>query len=320
MLPLKSVKEIARAAKSLFLACVLFLSLGRAYGQTDVQLSQQMFSRINYNPAASGLSEDIYLYMLARQQWAGFRNAPQTIVLNGHTFVPWTQSGWGFSIIGDMLGFEKSVNPKIRYAYHIPFMASRSSLSLGIGVGVMYKTLDFDKATYENPAEPDRGFGKMSATRPDFDFGVEYNAKYYQLGASVTHLGNKTDKLQNTESAPHFYAYGRGMFDLNPQWQLTPALSWHNTVNLHQIEANLTVFMKKRFWFGASYRMRDCAVFLAGAYITPEIMLGYSYDYSTTDMKSYQTGTHEIMLSWRILQPNKSKKATRMRECYHSWW
>jgi type IX secretion system PorP/SprF family membrane protein len=303
----------------MILLLAVWSAVSRVYGQTDAQLSQQMFSRINYNPASSGLSEDMYLYVLARQQWIGFREAPQTVVVNGHTFVPWTQSGWGFSIIADRLGFEQSVNPKIRYAYHIPFMASKSTLSLGIGGGVMYKSVDFNRAEYENPADPEES-APVSQVRPDFDFGLEYNTKYFHVGGAVTHLGNKSDRIRNTATSPHLYLYGRGMIDLSKTWQLTPAISWHNNKNIHQIEANLTLFMKKRFWVGGSYRLQESAVFLAGAYITPNLMLGYSYDYSMISLSNYETGSHEIMLSLRIPQPKKSMRAARLRECYHSWW
>jgi type IX secretion system PorP/SprF family membrane protein len=304
----------------MFFICVILSASSYIYGQNDIQLSQQMFSRTNYNPAASGLSEDLNFFLLARQQWIGFRDAPQTIVINGTTFVPWTQSGWGFSIVGDMLGFEKSINPKIRYAFHIPFMQSKSSLALGIGAGVMYKTQDFNKAEYENPEDPERQYGMMSQTRPDIDFGLEYNSKYLSVGTSVTHLGNKLNNNLTTESSPHFYVHARGMFDLNPMWQLTPSLAWHNTKNVNQVEANVTVFMKKRFWVGGSYRFQESIVFLAGVYITPNIMLGYSYDYSTISLHNYEAGSHELMLSLRIPQPQKTRRAARMRECYHGWW
>jgi type IX secretion system PorP/SprF family membrane protein len=315
----KQIQKTVRVNRILLVACTAFLSLP-LLGQNDVQLSQQMFSRVNYNPAATGLSEDLYLYVLARQQWVGFRQAPQTVVINGQTFVPWTQSGWGFSIVGDMLGIEKSINPKIRYAFHIPFIQTKSSLSLGIGLGALYKTQDYTKATYEDPADPNRQFGIVDEIRPDFDFGVEYNSKYFSGGGSITHLGNKINGNRTTENSPHFYLYARGMFDLNPNWQITPALSWHNVKNVHQVEGNLTVFMKKRFWAGASYRLKDAVVFLAGAYITSNIMLGYSYDWSVNNMNNYTAGSHEIMLSLRIPQPDKTKKANRLRECYHSWW
>ncbi|MDR3094385.1 MAG: PorP/SprF family type IX secretion system membrane protein [Bacteroidales bacterium] len=304
----------------MFFLCAMLTSSGYLFGQNDIQLSQQMFNRGNYNPAASGLSEDLNFFLLARQQWIGFRNAPQTIVINGTTFVPWTQSGWGFTIAGDMLGFEKSLNPKIRYAFHIPFMQTRSSLALGIGAGVMHKTQNFNEATYENPADPERQYGTQSQTRPDIDFGVEYNARYISAGASVTHLGNKINNNLTTESAPHYYLYARGMFDLNRNWQLTPSLAWHNTKNLNQVEVNATVFMKKRFWAGASYRLQESVVILAGVYITSTVMLGYSYDYSTVSLHNYETGSHEIMLSVRIPQPQKTRRAARMRECYHGWW
>jgi type IX secretion system PorP/SprF family membrane protein len=305
--------------KTVFFACMVFLSAGVS-AQTDILLSQQMFSRINYNPASTGLSEDLHFFVLARQQWVGFKSAPATIVINGHTFVPWTQSGWGFSLIGDILGFEKSINPKINYAFHLPLIRSKSSLSFGIGVGAMYKTENFDKAVYEDPNDPERQYGIQSQMKPDFDFGLEYNAKYFNVGTAVTHIGNKKKNNRTTESIPHYYLYGRGMIDINKDWQLTPAISWLTTKKVNLIEGNLTVFMKKKFWGGVSYRINESIVFLAGAYLGDKVMLGYSYDYSTTKLSTVESGTHEIMLSLRIPQPQKSMRATRMRECYHSWW
>ena len=304
--------------------CLLFfgtvLISQKAVAQTDVQLSQQLFSRINYNPAATGLSEDIHLYLLARQQWTGFKLAPQTIVFNAHTFVPWTYSGWGFSMIGDMLGYEKSFNPKLRYAFHIPMVSIKSSLSFGIGAGVMHKTINGDELIYENPADPARIYGVVSDTKPDFDFGTEYNSKHISVGASITHLGNKFNQSVNTESSPHMYVYARGMFDLVRNWQITPAISWHNSKTINQVELNAMLFYQKRFWGGASYRVKESIVVLIGMYLSPELMLGYSYDYNADKLHSYSTGSHEIMLSWRIPQPQKTRKATRMRECYHQWW
>jgi type IX secretion system PorP/SprF family membrane protein len=301
------------------LACMA-LSGMNVYGQNDIQLSQQMFSRINYNPAATGISEDIQLYLLARQQWVGFKFAPRTIVLNGHTFIPWTRSGWGFSITGDQLGYEKSMNPKFRYAYHVPLVNIQSSLSLGIGAGIMYKTVDGNRLVYENPADPNRITELRSSTRPDFDFGVEYNSKYLSVGTSITHLGNRFNNTQSTESSPHLYGYARAMLDINKQWQVSPALSWHNSKTVNQFEANALLLYKKTFWIGASYRANESVVGLAGVYLTPQLMLGYSYDYNANFLGAYSKGSHEIMLSWRIPQPDKARKATRMRECRYDWW
>ena len=313
------IKIVVQKILPLMFICLVLTKID-VHAQNDIQLSQQMFSRINYNPAATGLSEDIHLYLLARQQWVGFKLAPQTIVFNAHTFVPWTRSGWGFSMIGDWLGYEESLNPKIRYAYHLPLVAYQSSLSFGIGAGVMYKTIDGNKLVYENPADPNRIYGVVNDTKPDFDFGVEYNSKHISAGTSITHLGNRFKNSQSTESSPHLYAYARGMFDINKQWQVTPALSWHNSKTIHQVEANALLFYKKTFWVGASYRVNESVVGLAGVYLSPQLMLGYSYDYNAGKLGAYSRGSHELMLSWRIPQPNKTRKATRMRECTHEWW
>ena len=51
--------------------------------QNDIQLSQQLFNRVYYNPAAAGASQYINGILFARQQWVGFPQAPRTLVVYG---------------------------------------------------------------------------------------------------------------------------------------------------------------------------------------------------------------------------------------------
>jgi hypothetical protein len=37
---------------------------------------------------------------------------------------------------------------------------------------------------------------------------------------------------------------------------------------------------------------------MAGLEVTPNLKVGYSYDMTLTDIKSYSSGTHEIMINY----------------------
>ena len=65
------------------------------YGQTDIQLSQQLFSRVNYNPAATGASNYINAFLMAREQCVGFKDAPSSPVFNVHNYFNSIRSGMG---------------------------------------------------------------------------------------------------------------------------------------------------------------------------------------------------------------------------------
>ena len=51
-----------------------------------------------------------------------------------------------------------------------------------------------------------------------------------------------------------------------------------------------------KFWAGASYRYKESIVGLIGVDITQNIRIGYSYDYNSGAIKSYSSGSHEILL------------------------
>ena len=48
------------------------------------------------------------------------------------------------------------------------------------------------------------------------------------------------------------------------------------------------------------YRSGDAVSAMVQWIINKNIRLGYAYDFTTTDLKNYQNGVHEIMLSYEI--------------------
>jgi hypothetical protein len=59
-------------------------------------------------------------------------------------------------------------------------------------------------------------------------------------------------------------------------------------------------------WVGGSYRERSSSSVLFGCNIKKLVTLGYSYDFTLTQLNSYSSGSHEIMISY--LFPFKKKK------------
>jgi hypothetical protein len=53
------------------------------------------------------------------------------------------------------------------------------------------------------------------------------------------------------------------------------------------------------FYAGLAYRHLDAVSILAG-YKNKNFVVGYSYDYTTTELNKYSTGSHELVLSYRF--------------------
>ncbi|MDR0660072.1 MAG: type IX secretion system membrane protein PorP/SprF [Prevotellaceae bacterium] len=275
-------------------------------GQTDMQLSQQLFNRVYYNPASAGASQYINGILLARQQWTGFSKAPRQIVFSADGYLPKIKSGLGISALVDKLGIEQSTNVNFSYSYHIR-LSPKTNLSFGLSVGILHRSVDKNAAIFTDPTDPNVGafLQDDSKTNPDFNFGVELNHENFAFGAAVTHLSNSSTDRKDLVSGRHFYLYGRYKIELTSDWDLVPSLSAQNNIKDFQLEVNAMTFYKKRFWAGASYRVNDkfeseSVVGMLGLYITDFLRVGYAYDLNVGDIGSYSSGSHEIMLGFRI--------------------
>jgi type IX secretion system PorP/SprF family membrane protein len=275
-------------------------------GQNDIQLSQQFLSRINYNPAATGGSNYMHVFLIGRQQYIGFRDAPSTQVLNAHNYFGQFNSGAGLTIINDRIGAESSINAKLAYAYYVHFEGSY--LSFGLGTGVLYKNLDVNKLNPEElgDAKIDTYIGRSNKLNADFDFGMEYNMENLQIGASVTHLNVSPIKINNLQSGRHIYFYTKYTFNVDLDWKIAPSFVTHMGIwPIMQLDLNTMATFRERFWFGASLRssdkfMMESVVGILGLYVTDFLGLGYSYDFNLSPIGKFTSGSHEISLRFRF--------------------
>ena len=69
-----------------------------------------------------------------------------------------------------------------------------------------------------------------------------------------------------------------------------------------QIDFNINVMYVDHLWGGVTYRLDDAVVLIAGYNINENLKFGYTYDITTSDLKSESSGSHEILLrySFRI--------------------
>lgn len=279
-----------------------------AYGQSDIFLTQQWFSRINMNPAATGNSNNVNVFLLNRQQWVGFDDAPRTTVLNAHSYFNTIQSGLGMSLMFDKLGIShQTVDAMLSYAYHID-LTDEILLSMGLSGGVYNSNWDPNKHTFSEP--PDGGIlnEKSSRTIPDFNSGMEISAYGITLGASITHLLNSSP--DNGEKGRELYAYVRYRRSIDRNIDLVPGIMYRNDNSSHFFDFNVTGYYQKKYWAGLSFRPNHALAVMMGMEYGM-FRVGYAYDRSIGVTSSLAVNTHEIMLSVRIQKPQQGRQSTR---------
>ncbi|MBP5456264.1 MAG: PorP/SprF family type IX secretion system membrane protein [Paludibacteraceae bacterium] len=288
---------------------VLFVMLGLfpAKAQQDLLLSQEIFSRVNKNPAATGNTEDIDIFLHGRMQWAGVDNSPRTGVLNVTNYIDRINSGMGFTCSYDKMGVAHSTtNLKLVYSYHLD-LSDKYLLSLGLGAGANIGYFD----PYQNIIDDESEFGDATLPAeeetkfsPDFDFGVELSNLFWTLGASVTHLTK--DKMTTFEPERHYYIYVTSLIPLCGKWEMAPTISYMHRNKTNLVEVGSLAFYDRFLWGGLTLRPDINEKFDPSMLVMTlgvewrKIRFGYSYDLGFGANEHLSASTHEIILSYGI--------------------
>ena len=69
-----------------------------------------------------------------------------------------------------------------------------------------------------------------------------------------------------------------------------------------QLDLMSRIVWKKQLWLGVAYRTMDAASAMIGYVFKQNLLLGYSYDFTTSNLRNYSSGTHELMIGVRFVR------------------
>lgn len=309
--------------KKLVLVFSLLAGAATLKAQQDAQYTQFFLTKLTYNPAYAGTEgKKICATGLYRSQWLGFGSnsiglSPTTFLANIHAPIG-EHFGIGANVTSDQLGYEQSINPMLAISYRYQFK-DESVLSGGIAGGIMQKTLAGDKLkpleTGDNKI-PNTSVAGMAA---DVNFGLYYmmpnlwrftNA---YAGLSATHLtqGNVQyswgNNVVDNPMKMHYYFMTGADYDINGSFSIQPNILVKSDAAKTSGDINAMLTYNGRIRGGLTYRTADAVAILAG-YVFPFGMnIGYSYDLTTSNIISYSSGSHEIVLRYCFNMKVKEK-------------
>ncbi len=274
------------------------------FAQQDPQFSQNMFNRLFVNPAYAGSSESICAHLLYRNQWVNYDGAPKTGVIGIDGPVANGKVGVGLSILTDKIGFENTLQGKLSGNYK--FDVGQGKLGLGIDLDFMQHQIDGNFRA-SDPGDPSIPTSGVSGTAFDLGFGAYYNNDKFFAGVSASHLLESSVDLDNFSKVYKRHMYGMVGYNLevSPMVTLKPMIFVKNVSGNTTFDINVNAQYNERFWVGLSYRNEDAIVGMLGMNVTEKLKVGYSYDFTTSQLKNYSDGTHEIMLGYCFMVKKK---------------
>ncbi len=291
-----------KITRILTLSLLLSLTV-KTYAQQEPQYSQYMFNMMSVNPAYTGTRQALNAIVLSRWQWVGVEGAPKSHTFALHTPIKDKKIGIGASVIADDIGPVNNTYINLNYAHRIK-LNQKITLSFGLKGGIYnyYVGLsnlqlnDDDNSFYEDYR---RNF------QPNIGAGAYMYAQNYYVGLSVpkivkTELENEgSDDNVSSELKRHFFLTGGYLYELNSQWKLKPSALLKMVEGAPpSLDITAQALYMDRFWLGTTYRVGDAFAFLLQVQATQQLIVGYSYDLTTSAMSSRSYGTHEIIISF----------------------
>jgi type IX secretion system PorP/SprF family membrane protein len=285
----------------------LVLLLQPVLSQQDPLSSQYMFNTLTYNPGIAGTSGMICATALNRQQWIGFKGAPSTTVFNISAPVSLfgIKSGVGLLVESDNVGFDKDINLTASYSYLMD--VGTGKLGIGLSLGMLNKSLspeweiplgDAHTPVSGDPLIPEN---KESYVAFDAGLGLYYKAEKYYGSLSVTHINQPKIKFSKGEPyiSRHYYLTGGYNLQLpDPALEVLPSFFAFSDGKVVQVAVTSLIRYNKKVWGGVSYRAGDAFIGIIGLELFNGIRLGYSYDFTISDVRKNSTGTHEFMINY----------------------
>lgn len=289
--------------KSIILMLFSILTVSGVQAQFEPQITQFMYNEMFINPAYAGSREHMAMTALYRNQWVGMDGAPKTQTFNVHSPLRNEKIGVGLSVMHEEIGVTQDFSVFGSYAYRIPMEGGFFSMAVSGGV-IHHQERLMDIKTQE---QGDNSFmGSPRLTMPNAGFGTYFTKRNFYAGFSIPRLlQNKVDatsgKSDNKVNVAywHYYLMGGYVFTLNENIRLKPTLMM-KVVSGAPVVADIgaQVLLNEVIWLGGSYRTTDSWAAIMSIQLNKQLRLGYSYDYSLTQLNQFNSGTHEITLGF----------------------
>ena len=291
----------------------VFGFLPKAKAQQDFINGFYMFNPLAFNPAITGVNDELVLSGIVREQWSGLEGAPNTQYVNAHMPVySWfdrydrpgsisypTGISTGLMLLNDKIASTSTIEgirltrASIPLGIRVRLNPAGVRLSMGLRVDGTRLSMNLDGANMND--------SEVISYSPkyyfDFSTGLYlYHTRWY-VGISMTNMRNQSFNELSYTFERHYFATAGYAHPVNEDLVLR-ATMLSTLVLGAPISVTITpaVIIKDNIETGITYRYDD----MVGAFFSFEpiqsLKVGYWYEYPLGVKTSRIGATHEVVL------------------------
>jgi type IX secretion system PorP/SprF family membrane protein len=287
-------------------------------GQQPSQYSLFMGNKYGFNPAYAGMEGMLTGNAMYRTQWSGIGNNPALRTINVHSPFYRLNGGVGLSFEHADAGAHRHLQFSMSYNY-VQIFGDDLIVSAGIGAGLTQRGLDgralrTPNGIYEGNViihdDPRLPTTMVTGLAPNFQTGIYIAYDSWEFGIGATNILNNTITLEAEVPGGYqmqrtFFINAEHDFMYDQDWRITSGILAKTDFIQLQIDFGAQVNYKNNFSGGLAFRgynrtSFDALVLFGGVRLNQNFYLTYAYDATLSGLNNISTGSHEIMVTYRL--------------------
>jgi type IX secretion system PorP/SprF family membrane protein len=290
--------------KTRILLFVLMFTAVVSHAQQDAQFTQYMYNTINVNPAYAGSRGAMSIFALHRTQWVGFDGAPVTNTVSVNTPLNNSNLGLGVSVINDKIGpiDENTISADLSYT-----LPTSENYKLSFGLKATANLFNLNVNALDPADAGDPSLQNLNNFSPNIGAGLYLHSDKAYVGFSVPNFieTNRYDdnQVKVFKEKMNYYLIGGYVFDLSSEVKFKPAFISKVVEGApFQMDLSGNFMFNNKFVVGVAYRWSAALSAMVGFQVSDGLYIGYGFDNETTNLRNYNSGSHEVFLRYEIFK------------------
>ncbi|MGV6862025.1 MAG: PorP/SprF family type IX secretion system membrane protein [Putridiphycobacter sp.] len=296
--------------KKIVIIAVFLLTYRSGWSQNQFHIGQYAIHQPFVNPATISANEHITFALLYKKQWTGLTGSPNIQGFNFSMPIGDRYKHYiGANVLNDNIGINNSTDISGTYAYKVR-TSINSRLVFGATASLNLVKSKLDDINTIDPNDPLYSSNSPVFALPNFKFSTYFFVKKFYLGFVMPNiLENKVIEKNGSTAGYfgfnpknlHYYFHGGYKFDLRGGSALIPSFLIKDVAGAPiQFDFNLNFMYHQKFGIGLNLRSSQEAMVMLSMYVLPELLLSYGYEYGLSELNKFNSGTHEILLIYKV--------------------
>ncbi len=308
--------------KNLSLIISLLLLSVAGFAQQRTQSSFNYLNTFNLNKSYAGLDTCSKVFLQHKNQWVGVEDAPANTFLQAHTKLPFN-FGVGLGINHWSAGLLSQFDASIAIAKHFT-LKEKITISPSVNFGYARYTFFADNAVaFDSDTYLDQSRSSSNSFYGDLGLLVTYEK--LEAGVSIPRAFSSNPEFDVTEVDPtfivenYFNAHASYDFQVKDIWNIKPMLIYRSIPsNGQMLDIMAAATYNNKIGVALGYRTNSGLLASANYNIKDMFTIGYGYDVGMQRTAGIGSGSHEVLLGFKLCRSPKERVKEVMKQYYLS--